>query len=508
MIEQSVKIHDKHQAEIKLDYTVDDFDEPKSYDIAAYFFVPVSLGINPSTYSKRDFFNDLLSHIRVKTPSHPLRSLGTATTGPLERLRSAITALVDGPDPHVVSDFEYHLKMFCCIVKSALRDHVHAARSRKRVSDLEDLTTQYLGGVADATRELRALRSRLNTPVIGDKLFAKYLFADEFVSLTVESYTYELLATLALSGPEVAQAHRPALMEVARHEVSYRREQGYQSIPDEGSDNEILVFRKSVLKKYVESVLFLVTRTQREGTAVEQTVYAVAAGLSMIFATLVAFLSQARFGNFSFAFFVALVVSYMFKDRIKEVLRAFFSTRIRRFFFDRRSRIYDDPKSMDRIGVCRESFDFVAEGRLPPAVWRLRDRDHITEIENGWMGEMVMQYRKRITLFPDWFRRARENYRIDGVNEIMRVSFAKFLPRMDDPRKPIWVADDAGCRQAAAERVYHVNLIIECRFDGASEYSRFRVVLNKDGIKRIEPVLAEHPTHRVPARERHEDVAR
>ena len=43
--------------------------------------------------------------------------------------------------------------------------------------------------------------------------------------------------------------------------------------------------------------------------------------------------------------------------------------------------------------------------------------------------------------FPKWFTHAQDNYRIEGVNDIMRVNFSEFLVRMDDPKKPLWIAN-------------------------------------------------------------------
>ena len=96
MIEQTVNIHDKYQAEIKFGYKLDNFDTKKSYDIAAYLFIPVSLGINASTYTKRDFFNDLLGYIRVQnatgSPPEPRsqreRPAGAAAVGNQRRGRA------------------------------------------------------------------------------------------------------------------------------------------------------------------------------------------------------------------------------------------------------------------------------------------------------------------------------------------------------------------------------------------------------------------------------------
>ncbi len=255
------------------------------------------------------------------------------------------------------------------------------------------------------------------------------LCADEFVSLTVEWYAYQLLETLRTTRNGALNQHKARLLELIRNEISYRRDCSYPSIQNQDSDNEVVIFRKSVLKKYVENVLYLTIRSGREGTIVEQSAFAIAAGLSMVFATAVAFLFQQKFGNLTIPFFVALVISYMFKDRIKEILRVFLSARIRRFFFDRRLKIFsmsNDSKKKDQIGVCRESVEFVREANLPLSIWKLRDRDHITEIENGWVGEAVILFRKQIRLYPEWFRRMRDYYPVDGINDIIRINFSKY----------------------------------------------------------------------------------
>ena len=488
MLEQSVRVHDRYQIEIKLDYRIDRFDTPTSHDVAVYFFVPASLGIGPKTYARQDFYGDLLSHIRIKTPSIPLQGIVDGAGSPLTKLRSAVTKLAERPTPQAIADFEYHLKMSCCIIKSALRDHVHAVRTRRSAADVNTLVEQFCRQARSVCEGLRGLRSSLNAPTIDAKTFARYLFGDEFVSLTVEWYAYQLLESLLAAHGEAYEQHKPDLLSLVQDEIGYRKESAYPSVPQAAADNEVLVFRKSVLKKYVENVLFLAVRSRREGTVAEQTAFAVAAGLSMVFATTIAFLFQRRYGNLTFAFFVALVISYMLKDRLKDALRAFFDLKLRRFFFDRRLSIFgrsSDSKDEDRIGVCRESVEFVRESELPSAIWKLRDRDHITEVENGWIGERVILYRKRMKLYPGWFRRIQDRHPVEGLNDIIRVNFSRYLQRMDNPRKPLWLSDG---------RVYHINLILEYGAGSSLELSRFRVVLNKDGIKRVEPVVAERPS--------------
>lgn len=497
MLEKSVKVHDRFQIEIKLDYKIGDFGTPKSYDVAAYFFVPLSLGVTPKAYSRQDFYGDLLSRIRIKTPVIPLQNFINGISSPLIKLSTAVKNVAQRPTRVTNAEFEYHLKMFCCILKSALRDQVQSIRTRKSAVDVNGLVTQFCVETKRICDGLRNLRALLNAPHVSEKTFAKYLFADEFMSLTVEWYAFQLLETLRTTQGRASDPQRQELFGIVQDEIAYRKANSYPSIPEEGAANEELVFRKSVLKKYVENVLFLMTRSKREGTIAEQTAIAIAAGLSMVFATAIAFLVQRRFGNLTFPFFVALVISYMFKDRIKEGLRSVFNTKLRRFFFDRRTSIFnlsDDSREKEPIGVCRESVEFQRENKLPGDVWKLRDRDHITEVENGWLGETVILYRKRIRLYPSWFQQVQDHYPVEGINDIMRVNFSKFLARMDNPKKPLWLTDGQEYREIEGDRVYHINVVLEYKVGRSVEAGRFRIVLNKDGIKRVEPVVAVRPS--------------
>ena len=87
----------------------------------------------------------------------------------------------------------------------------------------------------------------------------------------------------------------------------------------------------------------------------------------------------------------------------------------------------------------------------------MRNRDHITEIENGWIGEDIMLYRKRIRLHRESVRRIFSEYEVAGVNDIMRFNVQEFLRRMDDPRKELFVMDDEGYHRIRGARVYHLN---------------------------------------------------
>ena len=101
--------------------------------------------------------------------------------------------------------------------------------------------------------------------------------------------------------------------------------------------NSNLVYRWGVLKKYIESDLFLSIDKRKSGVITEQVYYSLAAGLSMIFATFISFFFQKKYGNFTTPFFFALVISYMLKDRIKEIVRYLFANNRKIRYFDNKT---------------------------------------------------------------------------------------------------------------------------------------------------------------------------
>jgi hypothetical protein len=325
-------------------------------------------------------------------------------------------------------------------------------------------------------------------PGIEERALELYSFGDEYISLLVEDYTFHLLEGLRGFAEALSQELREELLAVSENEVQYRESRGYPSIPEEERDNETLVFRRSVLKKYMASILFLDTKIRRDGVWLEQTLFGLAAGLAMVFATGAAFISQSVYGSLTAPFFMALVISYIFKDRIKDILRLYISRRVTRALFDHKTKIQSASRGV--VGLCRESCEFVPERKIPVEIHSMRDRDHITEIENGWGGEQTLLYRKRVQLSPRSVRQIFSDHEIAGVNDIMRLNIQEFLRKMDDPKKELFIMDDEGYQRIHGTRVYHLNLVARLVHEGNPTLKRYRIVLTRSGIARIETVVA------------------
>jgi len=485
-MEVRVSIHDQLQMELKLNYPLPRDHRRTLYEVDLFFFAPRSLGVHPQTYGKQQFYTDLQSYIRIRTPSVPLNLFKGSAESPMAQLRGALEQKAQQPSKHPLPEFEEQIKLFCCILKSAVRDYVAYIHQTAVAEDRDRLIGEYLAAVQDITAGYRELQRIIQTPSVDQRTFEIYLFGDEYISLLVEDHTYHLLDALSVNDSGLSSENKKKLLALIDGEVHYRRRKRYASVPEEKKNNETLVFRRSVLKKYVASILFLDTEVKAEWLLLPQVFFGLAAAAAMAFATAAAFISQTVYGSLTLPFFVTLVVSYIFKDRIKDLLRYHLSRKMTRFLFDHKIRVRDVAGKI--VGVCRESFGFVKGRKLPAEVLELRNRDHITEIENGWVGEDILLYRKRIRLHPRRVRRIFSEYEVAGVNDIMRFNVQEFLRRMDDPKKELFVMDDEGYHRIRGDRVYHLNMIVRMMLAGRSLQMRYRVVLNREGIKRIEHV--------------------
>jgi hypothetical protein len=489
-IDETIRIRDLHQFEIKLHYPLSRNNAAVAYDLECYIFVPRSLGMNRANYPKARFYDDLQTHTRFKTPSISLTGIDGGQDSPLTKLEaSAVPLQRDGHNADV-SAFEYRLKLFCCILQSSLRDFVTFISETTDTDDRGRLVQQYLNTAAAITDAYRALRSKIFLPAVPHRACAIYAFGDEYVSLLAERNFFDLLGHLREANASDLHTSQRKIMDLIAREVSYRESRRYPSIPTDKNDNEQLIFRRNVLKKYMHNVLFLDTKTWQEGKVIEHGLFGIAAGISMLFATVILFLSQSFYGPLTLPVFLALVIGYMFKDRIKEMLRVYFSRMVSSVLFDHKTRIYSDPRHP--IGHCRESFDFIDEAKVPDRVMKIRDRDHITEIESDWVSESVLRYRKRIKLSSRAISAAYSDIDTDGINDIMRFNIADFTRRMGNPRKELFVLDEDDYHRVKAERVYHINMILRYGYDNRVRYKRLRIVLNRRKIKRIETVSVEN----------------
>ena len=269
-------------------------------------------------------------------------------------------------------------------------------------------------------------------------------------------------------------------------ETEHRRAQNYPSVLSKQTTEDYLL-RLSALKKFTSSVLWLTTSTRREGTTLEQILFATAAGVSMVFATLVAFYAQAIYGQFTLPVFLALVIGYMFKDRIKEQGRGLSATLLSRHMFDYRTTVQTHD-GHHGLGQVREKMSHLAYPAVPAAVLQTRLAGPFGDVAFTGNPESVILYAKLVELNRGAFHYlGAQGPPITAINDIMRFDVRPFLRKMDDPYQERLMLKGDRVRRVRCHRTYHLNLVsVFQAADGVATYERTLLVLDRKGILRIE----------------------
>ena len=483
MIDLVTKIHDKFTLEFKVGFNTHQEERPMKYSdfvMNTWIFVPNSLDINAAKYSKDDFYRDLKSGVRLITPSYGLHELATdEELLPSKSLITNFNNLHIAPDD--TQDLIHSIRMYCAISKSAFRDECLAI-SQHDATQRMAACSQFLLDGGKILNRFRGLLNQLNDQNATDRTRQVFAYGDEFLSNVMEKYAYRLRDIFRHNHPDEYQQLEARFKEVLYAERAYREKQGYLCVKaDDAKGNEDFVFRASLLKKFSESDLYLNATKRKNTFLVEQILYSLAAGAAMVVATLSSFFFQQKYGNFTLPFLIALVISYMFKDRLKDWLRLIFARRVSNKVFDTRT----DFRIKGRyIGWSKDSVDFIDSDKILPEVMELRSRNPLfTEVSGK--DEKVLLYRKKVQLWPAELAKA-SPYPLRGINDILRYNITEYTRKMDNPSFPLsgtW--EDNEYKPIEGKKVYHLTFVIQCVYEGKTEYRRIVVRCDRNGIVNV-----------------------
>lgn len=498
-IQQSAISHDRYQVELKLDYQLDRGKETH-YRISTYIFVPRSLGITEDSYPKNELYRDIKNYIRIKTPQMSLRDLLGDDLSPLRIVQQIIQQpgwyLDDTQNDRVV----HALRLFGAMFKSSLREHLNLVHLRIKAAPpradyyllIGHLIQEMIVEADKLSTQYRRLYTEFNMPYVKKDVFLAHQLVDEYLSLLIEEGATELFKVVSHHsvGPNSFD-YCQRLHEIVDRETAHRTQRGYGSVLKIGDENETYAFRASVIKKYVSGVLHLSIDAQREGRGIEQLLLALGAGISMVFATAVAFYFQSVYGSFTFPAFVALTVGYMFKDRIKQLVQILFAGKLHANLFDRRINV----KTLDgsyKLATLREKITFMKESEISPEVRAARQKDPFADLDNDQKGETIICHTKDIVLNADLFQRAFAGLpKTSGLNDIIRYDMYRYLRKMDEPVADQLLLREGTLKVVQSQKVYHINVVSQYSSPSSQNeklYKRMRLVLNRLGIKRIEHI--------------------
>jgi len=392
ILDSRIKQHDRHRFEIKLDIDLD-ASAKSSYEVETYFFVPRALNVGPHNYKKENFYNSCQRYIRFRTPKISLGKLcdPTLATSPLNRIREDLSKVLSGAgDQELTDKICGEFRLLGCIIRGELRDYVKifvdglatygaTAPAAQRKLFVGEGLENFLGDLKTLETVLSSLKAEVSDPAVPLKIRETAAFFDEYVSLILEEYLTSLIEAIRVNPGARArfESIEKGVLAIVTSQSRYRQAMKYPSVLVPGSSNEVIIYRRGVLKKFISSVLYLKAEFS-EWEGLTQVFFGLAAGAAMFFAVMVTFFIGRRYAVDSLPFVLAVVISYIFKDRIKDWLKLLFSKNLTRWISDRKIDIRDSSGGGERIGLLKEAFTFLADRDLPPDIARLRRLDNIT----------------------------------------------------------------------------------------------------------------------------------
>ncbi len=487
-VRERITIRDKNQFEIKYTYPLQLDQEYTEYVVETFIFLPSNLQINSKTYEKEKFYRDNTAYIRFKTPAFMLPDIISGENSPLEKTRDAIIQLIQNRDDSAaVENYDYRLRMFCSILKSALRDEIERIGNIRETDHRTSEATLMTDSLATLQERFRLLRDIPGFNTLDQDKTTIFNFSDEYIGIISEYYLFKLLEVLdgnRQPGAGEDEKLRKKVIEQIKEGNSYRFSAGYPTIVRENSTNETFIYRMRMLKKIMGSILYIRTQNIDDGKWAEKFAINVAAGLAMAIATIV-LLGAQTFRQDGLAWWVILtaVVAYIIRERMKESSRSFFVDWVRSHYYDYKTILRDD---LDRkIGESKSFMGFLKRSRVPEKIRAARDKDQISALLENGNDEEIIYSKKRIKLRNASCQTIWTDFKVDGINDIVRFNMSHFMRVMSQPERHLFILDGDDWKTVEGTGVYHLNMILRYGMGENSAIHKFRLIMNRNGIERI-----------------------
>ncbi len=485
-----VTTHGSHQLELMVKYPVSDHVETDRYDLDVYFFTPCHLSVTEETYPAKQFLQDFKSYVRTLPAPLSLANLANpdCACSPLTRILKTLNDAELGRELPVELIL-YELRMLVNmhheelkglrqilveLFKSNTPNNNIIARIRQIDSDHDLFMEAY-----------RKLHIHFADTRIPETLRTALQWADEAISVKTgrECHKLRLLCEHRAELSELTTE----LIERCEKEQNYRASRHFETVidPQNPVTGEVFLYRESMLKKWAQGATYMSVERSRTDARIGHILAGFAAALAMLFAVGTMFLAECLFVSYSLPWAVLIVVSYMFKDRIKEIVRGILLQLQPKLIADDISALAD-PLTKKHIGRSSSRVRFYDAKSVPVFARRLRET-----ISNPFRSilpaESVLHFHNSLKLNNQSLLSS--HLRLDGISSIFRLRMDSWLKQMDDPINRINFIDDNLPSVLQANRVYHINMVVRfCRNNEESTAHVFRVrmIINRNGILRIE----------------------
>ncbi|MCB0334210.1 MAG: hypothetical protein KDD55_11960, partial [Bdellovibrionales bacterium] len=293
---------------------------------------------------------------------------------------------------------------------------------------------------------------------------------------------------------------RKSIQDFLSQELQYRERFTFLRAQPKGmtteEKKEIFSYRLGLLKKFVQRNLYLDVTYETNNSYLVQSAAMFAAGIAAAFAYSIELLNRGHYRmDWSYDAGLLLFLStfaYIIKDRIKDVIKSLFAKHFSSFDLRRNISLPSVSKkpfahSLESVKVCRSK-------EIPKQILKKRNRTLLKGMKRH-KHETVIYYSKLLSINWNVIQQPdRPPHNI--IKEIHRFNLSKMFERMDNPVKSMKFYDPV--TQQVVERtipkVYHLNVVLSFTPVkgrkktpiGKPSICKARLILNKEGIKRVE----------------------
>lgn len=493
-----IHFRDKWQFELKSEFFPIAGQKQSEYTQEFFIFIPISLQINEETYSKYDFFRARTNLIRLSSPEFTFAELldPQCDRSPFFKLRELQATMQQQAS---LMSMEVELKLFANIFRGILKKEVFSIIQTLEKAVSEDqmqacglAIEQLLFNVDCVQKEFNVLQETILQRPEGLVLLHVFEYIRDVMSISLNSLMTALLSEVRHKVHPWLKKCDSELSSLLLREKQYREDQlkEPEQLDKDAVQNEGVLYQSGLLNKFILDALQLKTQRQAVDEKFRSLIGSFAAGMAMLL-YLVLFIWQGAvfvINSLPFVFFTVLI--YIVKDRIKEELKSLSYKHVFKWFPDYTTEI-SLPLGKKIIGRVHESFSFIDEAKVPIEISQLRNQEFHSYLEMIKRREQVINYKKTVVIGENG------TFPTLGLSIIFRYDIHNFLVKGSNPHEPYMTLDRETLEltHTFLPKVYHINVILKNRFLSPDlkeiiEYKKFRIVVDKEGIKRIESIAS------------------
>ncbi|MGL1892907.1 MAG: hypothetical protein OCD02_14840 [Spirochaetaceae bacterium] len=479
----SVRKHSKKQLEIKVEYPLIEDEKISNFSLELYYFFPSQLHVNEKRIGLKNFLNSMLINTRFSSPLIRLENVLDLDydLSPLIRIEKLLNDH-DLGNSKIHNKLLYELQTLCNLYRTEITNLVKLIKREIKKGQREDIYLERIVLMIKTVKiflvRFRNLHMLFLNHHIHEDLRTALLWADESISIITGRCFINLFDSCESHLDEYK--FRDKIKNVIEKEVTYRKSMNFRYQYDKNNPlcGETMAYRDSVLKKWYQSSMYMNNENSNTPKRIGHIMAGIAAGVAMALTVFIVMFAESYFPKNSSLLIMAIVLSYILKDRIKEILRTAFGNMLPRLTTDQQSNLFD-PALKSKVGRSSGAVSFVSSATIPEVVNKIRYKQP-NPFRKILPENDIFHYKRRIKIKSGILKK--NHSRLESITEIIRFQIDDWLKDMDDSKADLWYLEDDKRIKINGGRVYRVHLIVALNTD---KFYHYKLIINRSGILRI-----------------------